>query len=79
MATSRRYVVLLPVPGGGHLACRAYLSDGERDHYRACGYEVDLILNSCPSWVAEAGLMYVWFFAQDVFNFRLAHYFKRRA
>lgn len=72
-------MVLLPVPGGGHLACSTDLTDEQSAHYRACGYEVDLILNSCPEWVVEAGLMHIWFFAQDVFNFRLGQYFKRSA
>ena len=79
MATARLYAVLLPILGGGQLVCRTNLTDAQCDYYRSCGYEVDLILNSYPEWVAEAGLMHVWFFAQDVFNFRLSHYFKRNA
>lgn len=71
MNIAHRYTVLLPVPGGGHIACHTDLTDEQRDHYQLCGYEVDLILNSCPGWVVEAGLMRAWFFAQDVFNFRV--------
>lgn len=77
MSISHPYAVMLPTPGSGHIACATYLTDEQRDHYRLCGYEVDLVLNSCPEWVAVTGFMPAWFFVQDLFNFRLGQYFKR--
>lgn len=79
MGTSCPYSVMLPTPDGGRISCSTYLTPEQRDHYRAAGYEVDLVLNSCPEWAVEIGLMPTWFFVQDVFNFRLGHYFKRSA
>lgn len=76
MAISRLYTVILPAPAGS-IACRTYLTDEAYANYEASGYEVWPVLNSGPDWVLSAALLPVWCFFQDVFNFRLGHYFKR--
>ena len=35
------------------------------------GVDVNIIVNSIPSWAQELGLTKMWFFVQDVFNFRI--------
>lgn len=44
------------------------------DEWRDDGLEIDEIVNTVPVWAAELGLQKIWFFIQDVFNFK---FFKR--
>lgn len=76
MPASRLYTVTLPASAGS-IACCTYLTDEECANYEASGYEVWLVLNRAPDWVLLAGFLPVWCFFQDLFNFRLGHYFKR--
>lgn len=40
------------------------------DAMRADGIEIDEVANTVPDWAASCGLCPIWFFAQDVWNFR---------
>lgn len=76
MDFARSYEVLLPIPHGGWVSCKTSLTEEQRDFYRACGYEVNEIINTVPAWVMDVGLITPWCFLQNVFNFRLGHYFR---
>lgn len=74
---TRAYSVLLPAPYGGFISCVTQLTHEQRDHYRACGYEVNRLVSTIPQSVVDSGFAPVWLFAQSLFNFDLGHYFKR--
>lgn len=40
------------------------------EEWRADGLEIDLIENTIPMWVVDAGLTRAWCFVQDVWNFK---------
>lgn len=77
--STQRYAVMLPTPHGGRISCHTYLTDEERDHYRASGYEVDRVISVVPGAVVDAGFAPVWVFFQSIFNFDFKHYWKRGA
>lgn len=40
------------------------------DEWRDDGLEVVEIVNTIPSWAVDLGLTKIWFFIQDLFNFK---------
>lgn len=76
---TKLYTVMLPIPGGGYIGSPTYLNEEQRDFYRECGYQVDLVLNVIPEWVVDAGLLTPWCIAQDIinFNFRWREWFPK--
>lgn len=40
------------------------------DEWRADGIEIDVLENTIPMWVVDAGAGKIWCFFQDLFNFK---------
>jgi len=63
--------VLIPMRGqSSEWAVISDMSRAQIDDMRADGIDVGIIENTIPVWVADAGMMHLWWFLQDVWNLR---------
>lgn len=44
--------------------------------WRQDGLEINEVINSIPEWAVNMGLTRLWFFFQDLFNFKFKDLFK---
>lgn len=47
-----------------------YADPQHLEEWQADGVDIGIIENSIPEWVVDAGLLKVWIFFQDIWNFK---------
>lgn len=54
-----------------------YANPEHIDAWRNDGLEIDVIENTVPLWIANAGLVSQWCWLQDLFNFKFMDWFRK--